>query len=43
VEYLSLVGTRGEGPFEVPDQHLQDDEIEQLQKDLNANLAAQWT
>ena len=39
IEYLQLVGSRSEGPFEVRDQHLSPEEIQQLQSDLNAHLA----
>lgn len=39
IEYLQLVGSRSEGPFEVRDQHLQPEEIQQLQADLNAHLS----
>ncbi len=41
VEYLQLSGTRGEGSFEVCDQNLQDEEIETLQRNLNAHLSAE--
>jgi len=41
-EYLELIGTGGEGPFEVRDQQLSETEIEQLQQGLNARLAADW-
>lgn len=41
-EYLELIGTGGEGPFEVRDQQLSETEIEQLQQGLNAHLAADW-
>ncbi len=40
IEYLQLIGSRSEGPFEVRDQHLTPDEIQQLQSDLNAHLSA---
>jgi hypothetical protein len=40
IEYLVLIGSRSEGPFEVRDQHLSTEEIQQLQSDLNAHLAA---
>lgn len=43
VEYLQLAGSRGEGPFEVPDQHLSDEEIERLQGQLNAYIADEWS
>lgn len=39
IEYLQLVGSRSEGPFEVRDQHLEPEEIQQLQADLNAHLS----
>ena len=42
VEYLELVGSQGEGTFEVRMQQLEDAEIEQLQRDLNAHLATEW-
>ena len=42
IEYLQLVGSHGEGPFEVRDQELEPNEVEILQRDLNAQLAAQW-
>ena len=38
-DYLQLVGSRSEGPFEVRDQHLSPEEIQQLQAELNAHLA----
>lgn len=40
IEYLELIGSRSEGPFEVRDQHLSPEEIQQLQNDLNAHLAS---
>ena len=43
IEYLELTGSGGEGPYLVRDQQLSDDEIEQLQRDLNAQLAAEWS
>jgi hypothetical protein len=42
VEYLELVGSHSEGPFEVRDHQLDDAEIEQLQSDLNTHLSAEW-
>ncbi len=42
IEYLELIGARGEGPFLVRDQHLEDEEISQLQSSLNSHLAAEW-
>ena len=38
-EYLELIGSQGQGPFEVRDCYLSEDEINQLQKDLNVHLA----
>ena len=38
VEYLELIGIHGEGPFEVKQQNLSNEEIEQLQQDLNSHL-----
>lgn len=43
IEYLELLGSRGEGLFEVRDQHLTDDEIGQLQQALNVHLATEWS
>ena len=43
IEYLQLVGAQGEGPFEVRDQLLTEEEIEQLQTALSAHLAEEWT
>jgi hypothetical protein len=40
IDYLQLVGSRSEGPFEVRDQHLPPAEIKQLQNELHAHLAA---
>lgn len=42
IEYLQLSGSRGEGPFEVRDQHLTDEEIATLEKDLNTHLRTEW-
>ena len=38
VEYLELVGSHGEGPFNVRDQSLSDEEINELQANLNSQL-----
>ncbi len=43
IEYLQLLGSRGEGTFEVRDQHLNNDEIKQLQQVLDAHLAIEWS
>ena len=40
-ELLQLIGSRGEGPFEVRDQQLSDEEVAQLQKNLNTHLATE--
>jgi hypothetical protein len=41
-ELLQLSGSRGEGPFEVPDQQLTEAEIIRLQADLNHHLEQEW-
>ena len=43
IVFLELVGSRGEGTFEVRDQQLSDEEIEQLQQTLNTHLASEWS
>ena len=43
IEFLELIGIHGEGPFEVKQQNLSNEEIEQLQQDLNSHLAAEWS
>ncbi len=43
VQTLEVTGIRGEGPWDVPDRQLADDEVEQLQQDLNAWLATEWS
>ena len=43
IEYLQLIGSAGEGPYEVRNQQLDDDEIEQLQSELNTHLEAEWS
>lgn len=40
VEYLQLSGSRGDGDFEVRDQDLDEEEIEQLQNELSVGMAA---
>lgn len=42
IEYLELIGTRGEGPFLLRDQQLEDEEVTQLQNSLNTHLASEW-
>lgn len=41
-EFLEWIGSKSEGPFEVPDQALDEDEIANLQTSLNAQLAEEW-
>ncbi|HEX6985945.1 MAG TPA: hypothetical protein VF170_11240 [Planctomycetaceae bacterium] len=41
IDYLILVGTKGEGPFEVRDERLGPDEIAAIQKELLAQIAAE--
>jgi len=42
IEYLQLAGSHGEGMFEVRDQHFSDDEIDQMQQNLDTQLATEW-
>ena len=42
VECLQLIGSQGEGPFEVRDQHLSGEEIEQLQQNLDTQFTSEW-
>ena len=42
VEYLVLSGSRGEGPYEVRDHQLPQEEIQELQQSLNQQLTLQW-
>lgn len=39
--FLELCGLQGEGPFEVREEHLQPEEIETLERELNDRLAAE--
>ena len=41
-EYLELSGSRGEGPFEVRDQKMANDEINALQMQLQEQLESEW-
>ncbi len=43
IEYLELRGSHGEGPFDVRDQQLNAEEIQQLQIDLNTHLVTEWS
>lgn len=38
VSYLELTGSEGEGPYEIREQNLTDDEIAALQQELNAAI-----
>lgn len=38
ISWLQLSGSQGEGPYEIRDQQLADDEIRQLQHDLNGAI-----
>ena len=42
IQYLQLVGSRGEGPYEVRDQQLSDDEIKRLQAEVHVALQSEW-
>ncbi len=41
IEYLLLSGSRGDGDFEVRDQNLDEDEIEQLQNELSVSMTVE--
>lgn len=41
IDFLILVGTKGEGPFEVRDEKLDSDEIAAVQKELIAQLSGE--
>lgn len=43
VQYLQLCGSRGEGPYEVRDQQLSDDQMRLLQAELRGALQAEWS
>jgi len=42
-EALELIGSQGEGPFELRDQQLTGDEIQSLQESVNVHLATEWS
>ncbi|MHC4876275.1 MAG: hypothetical protein ACYTGL_07240 [Planctomycetota bacterium] len=42
-DYLDLIGSKSEGPYEVPDQSLDESEIAQLQATLNQQLEEEWS
>jgi hypothetical protein len=41
-EYLQLIGSKSEGPFEVVDQQLDETQIAQLQSTLNRQMESEW-
>ncbi len=41
-QFLQLAGSRGEGPFEVRDQQLSDEEIRRLQAEIQIALQSEW-
>ncbi|MEZ6064333.1 MAG: hypothetical protein R3B90_01175 [Planctomycetaceae bacterium] len=41
-QYLELVGSHGEGPYEVRDLQLPDEELKQLQSSLTHYLQTEW-
>lgn len=41
-EFLEVIGSQGEGPYEIRQQALSDDEIAQLQQELSTHLIAEW-
>ena len=41
IDYLIVVGTKGEGPFEIRDERLSPEEIGALQRELAAQVAAE--
>ncbi len=43
IEYLQLSGSRGEGPYEVRDQQLTEEEIKRLQAELHLCLESEWS
>lgn len=43
IEYLTLSGSRGEGPFEVRNQQLTEEEVQRLQLAIAQSLERGWT
>lgn len=41
-QFLTLLGSRGEGPYEVRDQQLPDEQIRRLQAEVQVALQAEW-
>lgn len=41
-QYLQLAGSRGEGPYEVRDQQLADDQVQRLQAEIHIALQSEW-
>ncbi len=42
VDYLVLVGNHGEGPYDVRDQQMSQEEVTQLQAALHQQMEAEW-
>jgi hypothetical protein len=42
VQYLQLIGSRGEGPYDVRDQQMPEEEVKALQAELNQQLSEQY-
>ena len=42
IQYLQLVGSRGEGPYEVRDQQLSEAEIKELQAGIHQAVQTEW-
>jgi hypothetical protein len=42
-DFLDLIGSKSEGPYEVPDLSLDEDEIAQLQASLHHQLEEEWS
>ena len=42
ITWLSLVGSQGEGPYEVRDQQMAQEEITQLQAALHQQMESEW-
>jgi hypothetical protein len=41
-QILELLGSRGEGPYQIRDQQLPEDEVKRLQSELNRQLSENW-
>ncbi|MBI1313492.1 hypothetical protein GC176_19550 [bacterium] len=42
-DFLDLIGSKSEGPYQIPDQSLDEDEIAQLQAGLSQQLEEEWS